>query len=141
VGRLRREASSWVKTSTSFLVGVFCGAINLLGVPVTSTRQCLTAGLLYCASGSQLLADFRCEVALDGVHLPELGEGPATIGAGFKLTIRYSDQMKRLMAARQTVNKYLAAPDPVERFLKSPEAVGSLIELMKPTLDDLKNPE
>jgi hypothetical protein len=49
--------------------------------------------------------------------------------------------MKRLMAARETVNKYLAEPEPMERFLQSPEAVGSLIELMKPALDDLKNPE
>jgi hypothetical protein len=59
----------------------------------------------------------------------------------FKLTIRYSDQMKRLMAARQMVNKYLAEPEPMERFLKSPEAVSSLVELMKPALNDLKTPE
>jgi hypothetical protein len=66
----------------------------------------------------------------------ELVEDP-----GLKVSIRYSDQLKRLMAAKKTVTEYLAEPESMERFLKSPEGVGSLIELMKPTLDDLKNPE
>ena len=59
----------------------------------------------------------------------------------FRFKVKFSEQMKRLVAANKTVQPILARPDAAQQILQNPEAVMGVLELMRPSLHDLKNPE
>jgi hypothetical protein len=62
-----------------------------------------------------------------------------------KLNVQFSPQLKRLIAARKTVQEFVSedstAEEDANRILKSAEATEGLVELIRPHVHDLHNPE